>query len=527
MNATRKENRFHPKAAFLFLNFSRPEDSSAINPRIREVVKPRLINPMYDTDINPFDEGTESAPIVADTSEVTEDVPSADSAAETTQTDSTSETPAEKVEEGEKVSETDAKDEVKEEKTLDQVLADVDKEIANEKNASYYRNSLKNFRTAFTKQTEAVQSQFEPLKQFGEVDKVVSELEMLKGLDAVVTNPETNLPEKTVKPFVDKFIETKGIETGIQVLEELGFRPSPSNPELNILQAIIKNWGIDPARIEDHKKFAANGYQYGSSNQPDPEDLALIPENLREAFISLSENKRFEMLAMDEETRDEVLGAMQFKLDKERQDSEATAAKEQAEKQAEQQKQQEFYKDLEVQTLQVAEESGHRLTTNVIETLVKDASLEKREALGIAMVLNSAINGTGAEGKLCREILKDEGLDLDGKLGELFQNWNTECRTAAYYRKIGNEPEMKKAEGRITDLESQMQAKANPIIAHFAAQQANTKKARIEQKNALLTQSQSLNTGINPNEGQSATIGSGVRATTPAEREQILANPFG
>lgn len=483
---------------------------------------------MLDTEINPFDEGTES-PSVNETPEAasSEPVLKTDSTAETTVIEPTDPKVGEEVAEGKEVSEKVESEEISEEKRKE-IESDAERRLADENSPKWFKNYVKNVYEPNLQKANLALAAFEPIKSYGEVEKVTNDLEMLKGLEATVLNPVTNLPEKTVRPFVENLIKTRGIETGIQVLAELGLQPSPATPGLNLVQELVKTIGLDPTRIEDYKKFAANGYQIGvGGNPPNPEELEQIPENLREAFSSLSETERFEVLEMDESARDKFLNALQFQLDSERKEAENKQSAAAAQQAAETKAKQEFYQDLDNQTLVMQEESGMRLTNTFVETLVKDASLEKHEALGITLLINSAINGSGAEGKMSLEILKEQGIELDPKLPELLQNWNTECRNAAYYKKIGDEKDFKSANERITELESQMCSKANPVVAHYAKKQAETNKTRIEQKNAALTESQKFNTGIKPNEGTESTIGiAHGQELTPAQREAALNNPF-
>lgn len=497
---------------------------------------------MYDTDIDPFDfgEGNESAPIVSDTDTKAEapevEVSSADSTKETASTNSTGaeKDVAEAEGEGEKVSDESTKDE-KTEKTTEELLADVDKEIANEKNATYYRHSLKSIRQAFSGQTERVMQKYQPLEAFGEVAKVVSDLELLKGLEAIEVNPVTNQPEKTARPFVAELIKTRGMETAASVMHELAYQPSPYTEGLNLIQEVVKNFGLDPARINDFKKFAENGYQLVNNaiNQVDPDELSLIPENLREAYLALTPDDRLEFQPWDGEgedakaRRERFLAPLQFKLDVEREKESSKAANEQREQKERQEAIQKFNNDWANETAVIQVESGHRLTNSFVDTLVKDANLTEREAWANTLIINSAIRGSGTEKEKSLELLKKDGIELNSDLPGLFEKWEKATETAANCKLRGQETEYKSLQNEIDALEKSIASKANPIVAYFAEKTAETMKARTDKKNALLTDSQKFNKGIKPNEGKSDPITTGSKPLTETERQWVLDHPFG
>jgi len=157
-----------------------------------------------------IDEGNVSEPtVIAEEPSV-----EADTAVETKTDESTDENiVADNPVEGEKVSKesTEIKEEEASDKTAEQLLEEVDKEIANEKNSAYYRNGLKVFKQNFLEKTEAVTKTYEPLQDYGDVSTITENLEIIKGLESFAVNPQTNLPDPTVRPFVDRLIEKNGI----------------------------------------------------------------------------------------------------------------------------------------------------------------------------------------------------------------------------------------------------------------------------------------------------------------------------
>ena len=502
---------------------------------------------MFDyEDRNPFDEGPGSEPTVDDAADL-EAAPQSDTREETVPDSSTAPSSAEETEAGDKVSDEGEKPEGEKEeegekpeteKTLDETLADVDQHIADEKHPKWFRHALERTKTAFLNETARLKSDFEPVEAFGKPEKIVEDLSIMQGLDAFETDPATNLPRPTVKPFVESLVEKRGLDTAVAVMRELGNQPSPQNPGWTLMHEVFAASGLNPERIDDFKRFQENGYQLHGAAEgilpPTAEELALVPEHLREAFCTLNPEQRDKMLTLDQEMMEMSLSGVQSRLDKEREEREKESQKAQQERKTEASVQQEFYRAVNEGAQRMLDESGSRLFSSFTESLVRAGS-DEFDAINIANGLSMLLNSNGVEGRATRAALEKIGVKVDAELDSLFKEWmETGSRAAAFERqnamlqglgdketaakraaleKIGvrldpnaDPQNLKKTMERFAELEQRLIRKATPIVAGIIEHRAKASAARISTRNKAIDETTKINNGLAPRHGNPAPI---------------------
>lgn len=461
------------------------------------------------------DEG-QSAPTVNEDEEYFSS-PQADVADETNQSESTDESVEDKESEGEeKVSEdsTDEQkeDEAKAEETTDELLAKIDNDIADEKHPAYYRNGLKLFKDTFIQKTEEIERTYEPLKDYGDVEKITGDLEIVKGLEAIEVNPTTGLPERTVKPAVDRLVERKGFETAFDVFLELGGLKTPDGDTL--FDELLKVRGLDPDHINDYKTLKANGYHITGTVPPDPDELALIPESLREAYASMTpaEREKIAPTEYDDQTdisfRERTLKAIQHELDTER-DRKANEQSE-AERKAQEkiQEQQKFYQDVNTKTQELFTEYGAKLHTSFVDALTA-AGLDELDAISTANTMSMILNSTGIEGTSSKTALEKIGVKLDPQIETLYGEWLQTGQAVATFDKQGDKANHTLAVNRFNELTEKLERKAKPVIAGIVEHRGKQLKSKVESDNTEVDKTQTSNNGIKPNEGRPNTVTNG------------------
>jgi hypothetical protein len=443
-----------------------------------------------------FDEGKESIQPVSEAKEETPVVeasaPNLDSTDETKEDESTPK--EDKSSEGEEVSaEAEEEKEADESDVSDEARQkfqdDAEKRIADGTAPKWFKNYVENVYKPNLEKARKDVEVYEPLKDFGELPKVLEELEILKGLESFETDPATNLPKPTVKPFVTQFVEKKGIDTVMKVMEEFGNLESPLNKGNTLFHEIIRGAGLDPTRLEDYKRFQENGYRLANDGlvPPDPEQLELIPAELREAFTSLTPDEREEMLLLNDAVRDRALTGIQNTLDSERKEKEAE--KSQALKEVEQQQKakQEFYQAVGTKEAEYIDASGTKLFDSFAESLVS-TGLDEIESLGLANLMSMTLNSTGVEAKRNIALLEKHGITIDASLMETFSKWMEAARNMATFEVQKDERSYKTAKEDFESLEEKLIRKSNPIVAAIAKARTTAQKTQSDKKSEVLAE---------------------------------------
>lgn len=490
---------------------------------------------MLDIDnMNPFDDEGSESPTVAPQDEpavVDSAKTEADPAPAASTVDPDAEAAEPKAENDNQKDDPKADDEEKpdsDEKSLDDVLADAEKDIANDKHPKWLRANLQNVTNRFKEETEKVKAVYAPLESFGKPDEIVANLELLKGLESFETNPQTGLPEKTVKPFVDKLVETRGPETALALFSQLAAMPSPEHPGWSLVHEVIASTGLDPTRLDDYKAFAASGYQTNIADNPPPapEDLALVPENLREAFISLSPAERDEMLLLSSQTMERALAGVQLQLDSDRQAKAAEATKAEQEATAKIEAQQQLFQTINTRTGELVDQSGASLFENFTNTLVK-ADIDKFDAVAIANTISMTLTTGGVEAKATRDALAEIGVKLDASLDTTFAEWQAAAQQAAAFEAQGDKANFAAAFNRFKDLEGQLQRKTAPIVKAIVEHRAKTRAAAVTNSNKAIDKSL-IGHGVAAHAGTSRTISAPANGARGLTSEDIDAmNPWG
>ncbi len=483
-----------------------------------------------------FVDEAESEPIVDAVSEPVAPVqsdskPDSADAASENPTAGTSAKPASEPESAEAKKPDSEKGETATEKSVEELIAEAEKELENPKHPKYFKNAIGVYKTAFQKATEELQRKYSGLEAYGEPEKLGEKLDLVAKLDSIENDPETNLPTRTVRPFVDALVTSRGPETAIALMQELGRVPSPQNEGWSLVHELLSACGIDPTRIEDHRKFAANGYASfapvsgdGASAPipPDPDDLALVPEHLREAFISLSPAEREDVLDQKPSLMELALTAVKNRIDGERQE---VAAKQDAERQAAERdsaQKRELAEAVGVRTTELVEESGSNLFNEFTESLVKN-DIDQFDAILTANMVTTALHASGVEGKQIHEALTKIGVQVDESLKTLFAEWNTAASQAAYFEKTNDKAGYAAAFNRFKELENRLKIKTRPIIAAVVAHRATSAKSAATVKNTRLGEAVRNNNGLSATSGSTAAMAAGTNGGRRVSFEDIEA----
>lgn len=471
-----------------------------------------------------IDEGKESVQPVEEAKEESQTTSaSLSDSAEETKTEEPTPKEGESVE-GEEVSkEAEATDEISDEERQ-KFADDAEKRIADGTAPKWFKNYAENvYKPNLQKAHEAL-AVYEPLKDYGELSQVLEILDTFKGLESFETDPTTNLPTPTVKPFVDKFVEKKGIEKVVAVMKAFGELESPFNKGYNLLHEVIAGAGLDPTRLEDYKKFAQNGYRLANEGfvPPDPEELEMIPENLREAFVSLKPDERDELLLLNDSVRDRALQGIQNTLDSERKAKENELSEAQQKVANEQKAQQEFFTAVNQKESELIDTSGTKLFDSFAESLVS-TGLEEIESLAIANLMSMTLNSNGVEAKRNLAALEKIGVKVDESLITTFSDWMTAARNMATFEVQKDEAAYKTAKDQFESLEEKLIRKSNPIVAAIAKHRAVNQKTQADSKSDLLDKI-TKNNGMNANEGSPKTITNSNVVTGNFEDIPVFAN---
>lgn len=477
------------------------------------------------SDIDAFSGVTETAPAVDASQEVetvsTEetqpalvDEPANDSAAETGEEAKADDPPPDTTTE-----DVEAKSEEDPDEVLDK---QIDEALENPKTSKFYKNLFTQVKERTAQRIEAA---VEPYKELGEPDAIRESVEWERSLDTVEKGP--NGPVVTVKPYVDRMIEKKGIEKTIDVLVEIAGRPSPETKGMTLADEVLRiKYGIDPSRLPEIKQFASNGYRLQSSDIP-ADELALVREDLRDVYSSLSQEERALIQATDYDDDKDValrnltLEAKKVELDNKRKETAETLAKEEQGKVDEAEKAQKFNQEINETAYPIATEAGDRVVDGFVALLVDQTGLSEDEGFDLANRVDRAITGEGTTGIKARALLEKEGVTIDPQLTQLVSDLNETAGLISYFRHPNvNDPAGEKAAvAKLAEIERSIGLKAKKIIASVAKHRADQNAGRIAKKNEAIDTTQIYNRGIPA--GASTSIGLGAMP----QNGEILAFP--
>ncbi len=390
------------------------------------------------------------------------------------------EAPQEVAPEGEPTDQLSDEDRQKLEEEAEQALTADDP-----KDPKWFKNVVKNvYKPKLDKLGEQLKV-YEPLSEYGDVEKIGKDLSLLQGLYGFRNNPQTGFPEQTTEPFV-KAIHESNPNIAFQLVNDLVALPSPTTQGFSILQEILNTVGIDPTRLDDIKRFAANNYQMQANDSPPPaEELAQIPEPLRDAFASFSPTKREELLFLPSDVRDELLEDKKFRMESEAKQVSDKALSEQTEKARIEKEQQDFRLDVEAKAAEYLQTSGATVFNTFVNNLATQANFSPLDATMIANTVLTALEPTVA-GKQSLEALKASGIEIDPALGTLITQLEQTTGHIAYYEKIGDKGQKDALIAKQAELQERITAKGNKVVASLAAKRAESFTAPIVEQNSRL-----------------------------------------
>lgn len=464
------------------------------------------------SELQAFGDVNESAPVADASPEATQPDPSEQSEAlavspaidpaagtDKVPTEESTEKPSEKDESG-----AGKEGEPKEDEDLSDEEVDKQLKVAADdpKGKPYYKNLLKQADKSFQRRLESATEPYKPLIELGEAEEIRESVQWAKSLDSVARDPETGLPAPTVKPFVERLM-AKGVEKAVDVMIEIARTPSPDDPKHTLADEILRFRGIDPDKLPLITEFAKNGYRMQSGSVDDAE-LSLIREDLREAYTSFSQAERNRVLPKDYDDDDDAALKL-FALEKQKDflaDEKAKSEQKTLEtKQAEETKQaqfQAFQREVSEAADPIAVEAGGRVVDGFVSALTEQTGLSKAEGFDLAVRVQQAIKGQGTIGVKARELLKEEGVEIDPQLTQLVSDLDEQSGLISYFR----HPRTKDAAGekaavsKLADIERTIGIKSKKIIAAVAAHRATANAGRIAADNKLLDGTQKGNLGL-------------------------------
>lgn len=349
---------------------------------------------------------------------------------------------------------------------------------------------VKNVEKVFKTKLDEANAKLEPYTAYGAPEEVAEKLSLLSGLETVRSNPSTGMPERTTEPFVKGLFE-KDPAGAYQLMADLAQLPSPYTQGLTVTQELFKAAGIDPARIEDVKQFAANGYQMQASAYPAPDqnDLAELPAHLHATFGKLDPDTRDGLMVLDEAVRNRSLEAYKTDLETKERESHETQTREQREAEAQAQQQAAFKANVDAKGDENFQQAGTGVLNSFVESLAKQAGMTTLDSHMIATTVLSAYEPTIA-GKAIAAALKADGIELDPTIPAAIAELQEKAKHAAYYQIIGDQAALSKAVADQVGLQERILAKGNKIIAQLAQKRNGNVINQVQKDAAALAQTQ-------------------------------------
>lgn len=378
---------------------------------------------------------------------------------------------------------------------------------------------------------------FKDLTQRGTPEIIKSRLDAFDQLFSPAVDPETKqpmldertgAPKYTTTPFWES-MRTKQAGFVDQATHDLLYLPQvgpDGQPVINqktgqpetILRDVFRQLGLDPDRYDDYKNLDTILAQSGNALTAD--DLAAIPENLREAFKSYPESIRQQLWGMDDEARNFHLTERQEKLDRQKQ--EAEQAKEQEQIQAQTQaRQMEQTRQMVVteQNKYLAEERQSALSEilNALDQQVTFSGDEKTNSIFRGMI------GSLVAGLLDEDfdfatgpVLKAMGVELNG-FRDALNTATTQSKNYKLYELAGQGTLAENAKSAAYGPKQQAVTKAGQIALDLARALGAQVQAKSEQRDKLLAQAGGSR--VPPegsvNTGSQSILPPGVRADSP------------
>lgn len=468
----------------------------------------------YDEAESPFVTTSEESPVLDSNNSVVEEAPTepiVEPDAAEAEAPPISEAPKEEAPAEEPEAEKPAESEP--EVALEDAEKEAETRLADPKSPKWFKNAVENVYKPKIEALSKERAAYEPLDQYGKPEELTQKLEMLSKLDTVRSNPQTGLPERSTEGFV-KDLHDKDPQTAYQLINDLAALPSPNTPGYSVLQEMIKQIGIDPARLEEVKTFAANGYQLQQGQYPPPsaDDIAQIPEHLQATFSAMSPERREQMLLDPEHLRTEALEDAKLARDaKQREELNAqTSTQKEATDKAE--KERVFAETVNTKATEHFTKTSETVFTTFVESLAKQAGMTPMDSLMIANTVLNSFEPTLA-GRQSLEMLKAEGIEVDPIIQTTIGQLEENAKHIAYFEAIGDKPSFEKAVGKQVELQERLTAKGNKIIASLAL-----KKAR------PVTPPSTAPTTRHAAAGVGASINSNAKAPTDFSDEAYIEN---
>ena len=186
-----------------------------------------------------------------------------------------------------------------------------------------------------------------------------------------------------------------------------------------------------------------------------------------------------------------------------------TQTKEQREQAEKEQRDQQLRRVVETKGDEHFSKTAENVFTSFVDSLAKQANMEKMDSLMIANTVLNSFEPTLA-GKQSLDMLKAEGIEVDPVIPTIISELQENAKFIAYYEAIQNEAEKQKAVMKQVELQDKLTAKGNKIIASLALKRANGKAQTIETQNSKLA----------PQTKRYAATGTGstVNASAPMDR---------
>lgn len=342
---------------------------------------------------------------------------------------------------------------------------DADTALSDERTPKWFKNVIEK---VYKPKLSDYGSKVDAYSALGTPEELQERLSLIKSLEEVTLDPVTYQPVRSTKAFVDNLYQ-KDPQATYQLIADLATLPSPVTPGMTVSQELMKSLGIDPERLPEIQQFAQSGYALQASNYPapEPEDLALLPDHLKNTFAQLDPATRESLMSDSDHVRNSNLEAHRIRLEHEAREKVTQEEKDAQAAQESERQQAEFKQAVENRAVQFFTGASEKVLQSFVQSLSTQAGLSQMDAM---MITNTALNALEPTlaGRMSIEALKKEGIEIDPAIPGLIQQLDQKTKLAASYEYTGDKEGLQRVGADILALQETLAAKGNKMVASIA-----------------------------------------------------------
>lgn len=315
--------------------------------------------------------------------------------------------------------------------------------------------------------------EYKPLEPWKEIASTIGDPTLAKSsyeLVSAIHTPETQNPSGfTSRPFLEQLeasspgtVDQLFADTLTFQVEDAQGRPS------TVVRELVKSWGIDPDRFDDYRnidKFRASGVVTA-------DDLGKIPEKYHEAFKSMSQDAREDLLDMmaqkplvaEENLRNAQRALATEKFEQE-QSTRQKAAEEADQAKFQQQVSEAIDQDI-VTEIQAISDSVHQNLTSQF-TFSSDPIVNDLEHTKILSVLGNLQSPYPVYRDMAVKALKAVGVEVNG-FQDLANRLSERREAYVRFNAMGDKMQATRALSEATFAKQQILAKVNDYAVRLA-----------------------------------------------------------